>query len=123
MRKIWILLILLLFVFSACSQGEEEIFTSATIRLTTADSISVEKVQATLKATNINTRQTVTTSQFDSLAVPVTLLRGAYKISIEGYAVYKDKDQQQHTQAFRAYTDYCELIELSSEAEIELILM
>lgn len=123
MRKIWIPLILLLFVFSACSQGEEEIFTSATIRLTTADSISVEKVQATLKATNINTRQTVTTSQFEGLAVPVTLLRGAYKISIEGYAVYKDKDRQQHTQAFRAYTDYCELTELNSEAELELILM
>lgn len=123
MKRLYIPFMLLLLALSACSNGDEEIFTSATIRLTTADSISAEKVQATLKATNINTRQTVTTSQFDHLAVPVTLLRGAYRISIDGYVVYKGKDSKQHTKAFRAYTDYCELTAINSETNLELILM
>jgi len=113
----------LLLGLAACHNDDEEIFTSATIGLEAADSIIVQKIQGTVKAVNINTRQTTTNSQFDNLSSSMKLLRGAYQITITGYVVYLDNKSIQHTHAFIAYTDYCELKDIKSQTKLKIVLV
>jgi len=115
--------ILLLLGLAACNNDGEEIFTSATIGLEAADSITVQKIQGTVKVVNINTRQTTTNSQFDNLSSSMKLLRGAYQITITGYVVYLDNKSIQHTHAFIAYTDYCELKDIKSQTKLKIVLI
>jgi len=124
MKKITLTIFaLLLLALVACHNDAEEIFTSATISLEAADSITVQKIQGTVKAVNINTRQTTTNSQFDNFSSSMKLLRGAYQITINGYVVYLDNKNIQHTHAFIAYTDYCELKDIKSQTKLKIVLI
>lgn len=122
-KTIRTILVLLLLSLAACNNDEDEIFTSATINLESADSLKVQKIQGTIKAININTRQTITSSQFDNLSSSMVLQRGAYQITINGYLVYLNSKGIQYTHAFIAYTDYCELKDIKSETKLKIVLI
>ena len=49
-------LTLLAVLFTACAPVEDDIFTTARITVTTTDQMSITRVQAQVKLTNINTR-------------------------------------------------------------------
>lgn len=122
-KTIRTILALLLLSLAACNNDKEELFTSATINLEAADSIKIQKIQGTVKAININTRQIITSSQFDNLSSSMKLLRGAYQITINGYVIYLDNKGIQYTHAFIAYTDYCELKDIKSETKLKIALI
>ncbi|MBQ7421442.1 MAG: hypothetical protein IJV27_04810 [Prevotella sp.] len=108
----------------SCHQDEDELFTYADITLLGGDTITIERVQATARLTNLNTRQVVSTSDFDGATARVRLLRGAYSISVEGAVRYKDSQGATQTKRMRAYADYAGLEkEGLNQAELNLIFL
>lgn len=98
---------------TACHEDNEEYFAEADITVNAGDTLTVDRVQATAVLTNLNTRQVTTSADFNGQTLRISLLRGAYMVSIEGLIQYKDVTQTVHTRRFRAYTDYAEMAQTS----------
>ncbi len=104
-------LTLLAVLFTACAPVEDDIFTTARITVSTTDQMSITRVQAQVKLTNINTRQVVTSADFDGASVTIELLRGAYQIDIEGVATCLMPEGGTRLRQFRCQRDYAEFIQ------------
>ena len=104
-------LTLLAVLFTACAPVEDDIFTTARITVTTTDQMSITRVQAQVKLTNINTRQVVTSADFDGASATIELLRGAYQIDIEGVATCLMPEGGTRLRQFRCQRDYAEFIQ------------
>ncbi|MBR5170249.1 MAG: hypothetical protein IKW85_06740 [Muribaculaceae bacterium] len=98
-------------LFTACAPVEDDIFTTARITVSTTDQLSISRVQAQVKLTNINTRQVVTSADFDGVSATIELLRGAYQIDIEGVATCLMPEGGTRMRQFRCQRDYAELIQ------------
>ena len=111
MRPIINLLLAVLTVtaFTACHGDEDELFCQAEVTLKAPAGMQIERMQATAMFTNLNTRQVVTTAEFDGTTAHVQLLRGAYQVLVEGTVRYTGTDGTPATAQFRAYTDYAAL--------------
>ncbi len=111
MNKILQFIILSLsIVIIACAPVEDDIFTVARISVTAGDDVAITRVQAQVKLTNVNTRQVITTADFQGSSVTVELLRGAYQIDIEGVATCQSTDGTNRMRQFRCQSDYAEFI-------------
>ena len=106
----YILLMVMVTVLTACYQEENDIFSTAQITVSAESGMTITRVQAQALLTNVNTRQTTTSADFNGATLSIELLRGAYEISIEGVVTYHDAQGQEYIRQFRAQTDYVELV-------------
>lgn len=109
---------------TACHQEQNDLFSTAIITLSSNDNISISRVQAQAEITNVNTRQVVTTANFDGPTLQVELLRGAYAVLVEGVATCLDADGNKRLRQFRAQTDYVELASTDTNvAQLNIIFL
>lgn len=109
-RILQFIILSLSIVIIACAPVEDDIFTVARISVTAGDDVAITRVQAQVKLTNVNTRQVITTADFQGSSVTVELLRGAYQIDIEGVATCQSTDGATRMLQFRCQSDYAEFI-------------
>lgn len=109
MKKILMICVALLgMVLTSCHQDEDDLFTTAAITLAAEQGTTIERVQGTVRLTNLNTRQVTNSAEFDGNIARVTLLRGAYSVLVEGSIQYKDAHGTTAVKQFRATSDYLE---------------
>ena len=110
MRKILIICALVCGMFLiSCHQDEDDIFTIAAIELKAEEGITIERIQGTVTLTNLNTKQIVTSAEFNGNTAQVQLLRGAYTALVEGSIQYHDANGNTAIRQFRASTSYLAL--------------
>lgn len=110
MRKILFILGMMVWLgIVSCQSDHDDYFTNAVITMNAGDTVVVRQVQATAKFTNLNTKQIITSTNFSSNTLEVSLLRGAYQVSIEGLLRYTDRDNHSYLKRFRSQSDYLEL--------------
>ena len=107
----------------SCAPVEDDIFTTAHIAVTVGDGSAITRVQAQVRLTNVNTRQVVTSSDFEGSSVAVELLRGAYQIDIEGVVTCLQSDGQTRARQFRCQSDYAEFIRDDSNITLNIIFL
>jgi len=96
---------------TACHKEEDELFATAMVSLRGGGAgVTISRVQAQARLTNVNTRQTTTSAAFSGETLTIELLRGAYQIQIEGVVTCTDSTMVERIRQFRAQTDYTELI-------------
>lgn len=93
----------------SCHKDEDDIFTQADIVLTAGDGQTIEQVQGTARITNLNSKQVVTTSDFDVSTIRLQLIRSSYSVDVEGLVRYRDQDGRTYTKHMRAHSDYINL--------------
>jgi len=98
--------LLLTATLSACHDENDDYFAQNTIVINEGDGINISLIQATANITNINSRQTTSSTAFDGAELKIKLLRGIYQISIEGVVTYTDENNTQHDKSFRVISDY-----------------
>ncbi|MGP1480424.1 MAG: hypothetical protein ACTTJL_01820 [Hoylesella enoeca] len=108
-RLIYILCAAVIIAVSACHEEHEDYFAEAAVTVNAGDTVTVDRVQATAVLTNLNTREVTTSSDFNGQTLHLSLLRGAYIVSIEGLIKYTNAARTVYTRRFRAYTDYAEM--------------
>ena len=109
---------------AACHKDEDNIFTTAVITLSTADSLTIERVQGTAHITDLNSKQVTTTSDFSGATLRLYLLRSSYSADIEGLVRYHDQQGQVYTKHMRAHSDYLALdLEDTNEATLNIIFL
>ncbi len=101
----------LAFAITACAPVEDDIFTIARISVTAGNNLDVTRVQAQVRLTNVNTRQTLASADFEGPNVTIEVLRGAYQIDIEGVATCQSNDGTASIHQFRCQCDYVEFID------------
>ena len=100
---------LLMLSLASCHKEEDDLFTTGCIMLSTPDGMAIDMVQAQAILTNVNTRQVTTSSDFKGERLSIDVLRGAYKIGIEGVATVHDTDGRKLTRQFRSQSEYIDL--------------
>ena len=108
MRKIF-LFFCLLPILTACHQDEDELFATAEITLSAGDTLTIERVQGTARLTNLNSKQTVSSSDFDGATLRMELLRSSYSADVEGLLRYRNRRGELFTKRIRAHSDYVAL--------------
>lgn len=93
----------------SCHKDEDDIFTQADIVLTAGDGQTIEQVQGTARITNLNSKQVVTTSDFDVSTIRLQLIRSSYSVDVEGLVRYRAQDGRTYTKHMRAHSDYINL--------------
>lgn len=96
---------------TACQSDNDSYFTTAVITLEAGDNIVVEQVQATATFENLNSHEVVTSTDFNTNTLQASLLRGAYRVSVDGLIRYTDGANQSHVKPFRGQMDYVSLAE------------
>ena len=99
----------MMLTLASCHKEEDDLFATGCIMLSTPDGMAIDRVQAQALLTNVNTRQTITSSDFTGGSIKIELLRGAYKIGIEGVATVHDTDGRTLTRQFRSQSEYIDL--------------
>ena len=103
-------LIVLMVAAAACAPVEDDIFTTARVTVSAGDETVITRVQAQAKLTNVNTRQVLSSADFEGPSVTVELLRGAYQIDIEGVVTCQQADGQTRMRQVRCQSDYAEFV-------------
>lgn len=120
MKTISILILLLCgWLQVGCHKDNDDYFTTTNIVVQGGDTISVERIQATATLTNINTGRAISSADFQGNALSIDLLRGAYKVSIQGLIRYRDPQSRVHTRIFRAYSEF---VSLADEKENNIMM-
>ena len=126
MRKNHLLfgLFALLPFLAACHQDEEELFATAEITLSAGDTLTIERVQGTARLTNLNSKQTTSSSDFDGATLRLELLRSSYSADVEGLLRYRNRGGASFTKRIRAHSDYLALEKAGrNEAVLEIIFL
>ncbi len=126
MRKNHLLfgLFALLPFLAACHQDEEELFATAEITLSAGDTLTIERVQGTARLTNLNSKQTTSSSDFDGATLRLELLRSSYSADVEGLLRYRNRGGASFTKRIRAHSDYLALEKTGrNEAVLEIIFL
>ena len=79
---------------------------SVTIVINGGDTLRIDRVQATATIRNLNTKQVITSTNFNGNTLKQQLLRGAYQVSVDGSIQYTNQKQQTHIRSFRSQTDF-----------------
>ncbi len=108
MKYLFYYFTLLLFL-TACHQDEDDLFATATLTLTAGDTLTIERVQGTARVTNLNSKQIVTSSDFDGATLRLDLLRSSYSADVEGLVRYHNRQGVTETKRMRAHSDYLSL--------------
>ena len=126
MKKLLYMMVVgvMLMSLTACHADEDQLFTTAAITLTGSDTIYVDRIQGTITLTNLNTKERVTTADFDGCTATVNLLRGVYQVSVDGQVRYRDGKGITHVDNFRASQDQVSIVNGSMVmVELPIILM
>lgn len=94
---------------TACKQDHDELFTAAELTIDGGDTLRITSLEASGQFTNLNTGEVVTTTNTSSATFRVRLLRGIYKVYVQGTARYTDRSGSERVRRFRAYSDYIQL--------------
>ncbi|MDD4819769.1 MAG: hypothetical protein PHD21_02920 [Flavobacteriales bacterium] len=109
--------------FFSCQKTENTVMTTATITALYPSGVQAKKLQANIKMTNVNTKQTYQSSDFVQNAITLTLQKGMYDISLEGILSITTEDGKTATHTVRGYAESVILIENQSSASLNIILM
>lgn len=90
----------------SCHKDENDLFTQADIILSAGGGLTIEQVQGTARITNLNSKQVITTSDFDVSTIHVQLIRSSYSVDVEGLVRYFDQEGQTYVKHMRAHSDY-----------------
>ena len=126
MKKLLYMMVVgvMLMSLTACHADEDQLFTTAAITLTGGDDIHIERMQGTVTLTNLNTKEHVSTADFDGCTATVNLLRGVYQVSVDGQVRYRDGKGITHVDNFRASQDQVSIANGSMVmVELPIILM
>ncbi len=127
MRKalLYLMLAAATMVAASCHEDSDDIFTTADITITGGDTISISEIRATLRMTNLNTRQETQSTDFHGATCHVaTMLRGSYAIVVEGVVRFTDRQGGELLRQFRASSDFIPLTQAGNNADsLELIFM
>lgn len=93
----------------SCHKDEDDLFSTALIMLDAGEGFTVERMQGTLRLTNLNTRQVVSTADFEGNIARLQVLRGAYSALVEGSVQIKTAEGRSEVRQFRATADYMAL--------------
>ncbi len=113
----------LLSLLVSCHEDSDDYYTTIAVRIRLPEGCNAERMQGTVKLTNLNNRLTYATSEFDGTAVTLQVMRGVYAIDAEGSLRYTDDTGQTLTGNFRASTSYCEALEHPSSVELDIVFM
>lgn len=91
---------------TACHNSTDDYMTSVTIVINGGDTLRIDRVQATATIRNLNTKQVITSTNFNGNTLKQQLLRGAYQVSVDGSIQYTNQKQQTHIRSFRSQTDF-----------------
>ncbi|WP_311156785.1 hypothetical protein [Prevotella nigrescens] len=91
---------------TACHNSTDDYMTSVTIVINGGDTLRIDRVQATATIRNLNTKQVITSTNFNGNTLQQQLLRGAYQISVDGSIQYTNQKQQTRIRSFRSQTDF-----------------
>lgn len=107
MRNIPVFILLLCgWLLGGCRQDNDRYFATANIVVQGGDTVGIERIQATASLTNINTGRTTFSSDFRNNVLTIDVLRGAYRVSIQGLVRYRGPRSDVHTRTFRAYSEF-----------------
>lgn len=115
--------ILMLITITACHQDNDDYNTSAVISINVPDSIIIDKMQGTVTVTNLNNKQSYSSSNFNGTSTSMDIMRGCYSISVTGTVLYHDSLKIKHTRNFRASSSYSELLKHPSVVSVDIIFM
>ena len=126
MKKTMIQYILLAIAASSllsCSK-DDKIFTDTKITVSPPEGVEMLRFQATMSFLNINTLQTVSSSDFENGVLHIRLLKGVYRLSLEEGGGILTRDSSGKTVFREAVIDGTpeELTEDSETAVVKLIL-
>ena len=122
--KIVFYLFTLSLLLTACHQDEDELFATASITLSAGDTLSIERVQGTARLTNLNSKQTTSSSDFDGATLRLELLRSSYSADVEGLLRYRNSRGASFTKRIRAHSDYLALEKTGrNETVLEIIFL
>ena len=93
------------------------------MRLVLPDSVTLEKLQGTVRLTNLNNKQSFTTSTFQADEASLEVFRGVYAVDVEGSVRYAAPDGTNQTANFRASTPYIKVLDHPSLVSLDIILM
>lgn len=126
MKKIITLsiLILLTLAMAGCHQEQTDYHTVARVALAYPDSINVSQIQGTLTLQSLNTTLSQSTADMNGNGFETTVLRGAYKVDVNGMVKYTGQDGETRIRHYRAHSDYTPFAEMPlSEATLPIILL
>jgi len=119
-----LLYIVSVLLLASCHQEENDILTMATVTLSAGDTLTVEQIQGTARITNLNSKQTTTTSDFDGAVLRVQLLRSSYSIDVEGLARCRNRHGEVSIRDMRAHSDYQSFVSKgNNEAVLDIIFL
>ncbi len=119
----YILLAIAASTLLSCSK-DDKIFTDTKITVSPPEGVEMLRFQATMSFLNINTLQTVSSSDFENGVLHIRLLKGVYRLSLEEGGGILTRDISGKTVFREAVIDGTpeELTEDSETAVVKLIL-
>nr|WP_308570975.1 hypothetical protein [uncultured Prevotella sp.] len=125
--KLGLFVVAVLLMATSCHSDNDDYETTAVVNMTFPDSLGIKplKVQGTVTMQNLNTKQTYSSSAFDGSALSMSVMRGAYSISVEGTVQYvrTDSPNDVETADFRASSDYSKILDHPTNVDLEIIFM
>lgn len=118
-----IVLMLTMLLLSACHDEHNDYYTTAIVTIDLPEGYSIKQMQGTVTLTNLNNRQTFSTSTFSGTSATLEIMRGVYSAEVEGSLRYISSDGEVHSSNFRAATSHCELLQHPSELHLDIILL
>jgi len=118
-----ILLQFFLPMLCACHDDHDDYYTTAIVTIDLPEGCTISQMQGTVTLTNLNNRQTYSSSTFNGTSATLEVMRGVYSADVEGSLRYADANGVMHTGNFRAATSHCELLQHPSELHLDIILL
>lgn len=118
-----LLLLVCALTLAACNDLHDDYNTTVSVVIDMPEGYAAGQMQGTITLTNLNNRQTYSSSSFSGTTVSIEVLRGVYAAEAEGSLRYTDAAGETHTGNFRASTSYCEVLSHPSEVHLSLILI
>ena len=127
LRSCWIALglalVLVPVLFVACQKSHDDFYTEARVRVVLPDSLHLDRMQGTVRLTNLNNRQSFTTATFQGNEAAVEVFRGVYAVDVEGSVRYEDENGAVRTGNFRANTPYVKVLNHPALVNLEITLL
>lgn len=118
-----LLTVALLFTATSCHDDYDDYYTTAVVTIALPEGATLQQMQGTVRLTNLNNRQSYTSSTFSGASVTLEVMRGVYSIDVEGSLRYTTADGASATGNFRAATSYCEFLDHPSAVTLNIIFM
>lgn len=118
-----LLVLLTLTALTACHTDEDDYYTTMAVTVAAPEGCTILQMQGTVRLTNLNNKQTYSTSAFSVATATIEVLRGVYSVDIEGTVRYSDKTGTVRTANFRASSSYTEALDHPAAATLDIILL